>query len=69
MELIISKNGVKRSLTLPFKLCASPEVLQKLIDSLVKARDRSGGYGWYNISIVEPDYESEINQKPKEWEE
>lgn len=67
-KFIISKDGIKRKLELPFKLCCQPQDLERLINALSAAR-REGGYGWYFVSIVDLLMDEEVNQTPREWKD
>jgi len=65
-RLVIEKDGVKRALSGPFRVCLSRETAERLIDQLVPALNRDASYGWLTVmpEIVD---ESPPDTPPREW--
>jgi hypothetical protein len=66
-KLVIEFDGVKREITIPFRICGGAEDLRQLQRALsaVLDRDQPLYYGWVDVTRLPP--ESKPNTSPISW--
>jgi hypothetical protein len=66
-ELMILKDGVRRRLEMPFRICLSHEAATTLREELKKATHKEWNYGWIDIN---PRVDGPVTDSTfKEWNE
>lgn len=65
MKLVLDKDGVKREIEGPFKICGS-EADMKVLAKCLGLRGEKFTYGWLDIAELA---DSTVNTPPRKWTE